>query len=56
MTPDEALESAKRWAQAARAMEKIARSSGYRFMASESGNEADVLETLIEEIERTKGA
>ena len=28
-------------------LEKISRSGGYRFMASDSGNEAEVLETLI---------
>lgn len=43
----EALERAKRWASAARAMEKICRKGGYQFMASDSGNEAEVLETLI---------
>ena len=54
MEIEKALESAKRWASTARAMEKIARSGGYRFMASENGNEAEVLETLIAAIEERK--
>ena len=51
----EAIKNAKRWAASARALEKISRSGGYRFMASDSRNEAEVLETLIAEIENRKG-
>ena len=53
MELEKALESAKRWASTARAMEKNARSSGYSFMASDNANEAEVLETLVAEIERS---
>lgn len=55
MELDEAIKNGKRWAASARALEKISRSGGYRFMASDSGNEAEVLETLIAEIENRKG-
>lgn len=55
MELDEAIKNAKRWAASARALEKISRSGGYRFMASDSKNEAEVLETLIAEIENRKG-
>ena len=55
MELDEAIKNAKRWATSARALEKASRSGGYRFMASDSGNEAEVLETLIAEIENRKG-
>lgn len=54
MELEEAIKNAKRWAASARALEKICRSGGYRFMASDSGNEAEVLETLIAEIEKEK--
>lgn len=53
MELEKALERAKSWASSARALEKIARNGGYRFMASDSGDEAEVLETLVAEIERS---
>lgn len=43
----EAVRFAKEWSRAARGLEKACKRSGYKFMASDSGQEAEVLETLI---------
>ena len=55
MSIEDAIKCAKRWADSARALQKICKSGGYKFMASDSGNEAEVLETLIAAIEKGKG-
>lgn len=54
MEIDKAIEKARRWATKARALEKAGRASGYKFMASESGDEAEVLEALIDVAERVR--
>lgn len=54
MEIDEAIERAKRWATTARALEKGAKNGGYKFMASDAGDEAEVLETLVRCAESNK--
>ena len=50
MKIDEALERAKSWAARARALENACKNGGYRFMARDAGDEAEVLEVLIDAI------
>lgn len=47
MSIEEAIRIAKAWAASARALERINKKAGYKFMARDAGNEAEVLEALV---------